>query len=150
MRFVRSDDPGLARFQDRINWLNRLMVDCDCNRQTLSAIEAAEVHAANLCGGQDRFAGDTDDVHAQGVEERIVADPVAKLFKARSEQRRERVNALRDAAQSFRPVINRVHAGHDRQQHLRGADVARGFLAADVLLAGLQRESIRGVAMHIF
>lgn len=37
---VRSDDPELARFQDRMNWLNRLMVQCDCNRPTLTAIEA--------------------------------------------------------------------------------------------------------------
>jgi len=39
LEHVRSDDPQLARFQDRINWLNHLLVDCDCNRQTLSAIE---------------------------------------------------------------------------------------------------------------
>lgn len=38
---VRSDDPGFARFQDRMNWLNRIMVQCDCNRSTLAAIEAA-------------------------------------------------------------------------------------------------------------
>jgi ubiquinone/menaquinone biosynthesis C-methylase UbiE len=37
---VRSDDPKLARFQDRINWLNRLVVHCDCNRPTLASIEA--------------------------------------------------------------------------------------------------------------
>jgi ubiquinone/menaquinone biosynthesis C-methylase UbiE len=37
---VRSDDPQLARFQDRMNWLNRLVVHCDCNRPTLSSIEA--------------------------------------------------------------------------------------------------------------
>jgi ubiquinone/menaquinone biosynthesis C-methylase UbiE len=37
---VRSDDdPKLARFQDRINWLNHFLVDCDCNRRTLTAIE---------------------------------------------------------------------------------------------------------------
>jgi ubiquinone/menaquinone biosynthesis C-methylase UbiE len=37
---VRSDDdPKLARLQDRINWLNHLLVFCDCNRQTLAAIE---------------------------------------------------------------------------------------------------------------
>jgi ubiquinone/menaquinone biosynthesis C-methylase UbiE len=36
---VRSDDPKLARFQDRINWLNHFLVCCDCNRQTLTAIE---------------------------------------------------------------------------------------------------------------
>ena len=38
---VRSDEPGLARFQDRINWLNRFIVGCECNRRTLAAIEAA-------------------------------------------------------------------------------------------------------------
>jgi prepilin-type processing-associated H-X9-DG protein len=37
---VRSDDPELARFQDRMNWLNRLVVQCDCNRPTLTTIEA--------------------------------------------------------------------------------------------------------------
>jgi ubiquinone/menaquinone biosynthesis C-methylase UbiE len=39
---VRSDDPGLARFQDRMNWLNRHLVGCECNRQTLASIEAAD------------------------------------------------------------------------------------------------------------
>jgi ubiquinone/menaquinone biosynthesis C-methylase UbiE len=36
---VRSDDPKLARFQDRMNGLNHFLVGCDCNRQTLAAIE---------------------------------------------------------------------------------------------------------------
>jgi ubiquinone/menaquinone biosynthesis C-methylase UbiE len=40
LEHVRSDDPALARFQDRMNWLNRLVVACDCNRPTLSTIEA--------------------------------------------------------------------------------------------------------------
>ena len=35
---LRSDDPGLARLQDRMNWLNRLVVCCDCNRRTLDSI----------------------------------------------------------------------------------------------------------------
>jgi ubiquinone/menaquinone biosynthesis C-methylase UbiE len=39
LEHVRSDDPGLARFQDRMNWLNRLVVQCDCNRPTLTTIE---------------------------------------------------------------------------------------------------------------
>jgi len=38
---VRSDDPGRARFQDRMNWLNRLVVCCDCNRPTLASIKEA-------------------------------------------------------------------------------------------------------------
>ena len=41
LEHVRADDPGLARFQDRMNWLNRFVVGCDCNRPTLATIEAA-------------------------------------------------------------------------------------------------------------
>jgi ubiquinone/menaquinone biosynthesis C-methylase UbiE len=41
LEHVRSDDPDLGRFQDRVNWLNRLVVGCDCNRRTLPAIENA-------------------------------------------------------------------------------------------------------------
>src|SRR2546423_3104498 len=45
---VRSGDPDLARFQDRMNWLNRLVVGCNCNRQTLGAIEAAGFTVSNV------------------------------------------------------------------------------------------------------
>ena len=45
-------------------------------------------------------------------------------------------------AQPVGPVVDGVHAGHHREQHLRGADVARGLLAADVLLARLQRQAV--------
>lgn len=38
---VRSGDPGTARLQDRMNWLNRLVVCCDCNRPTLDSIQEA-------------------------------------------------------------------------------------------------------------
>jgi ubiquinone/menaquinone biosynthesis C-methylase UbiE len=42
LEHVRSDDdPALARFQDRINRLSRFFAGCECNRQTLAAIEAA-------------------------------------------------------------------------------------------------------------
>ena len=45
---VRSDDPARARLQDRMNWLNRLVVMCDCNRPTLSTIERAGFTVATL------------------------------------------------------------------------------------------------------
>jgi ubiquinone/menaquinone biosynthesis C-methylase UbiE len=48
LEHVRSDDPGLARFQDRMNWLNRLVVGCDCNRPTLATIEAAGFDVSGL------------------------------------------------------------------------------------------------------
>ena len=38
---VRAEDPGTARLQDRMNWLNRLVVCCDCNRPTLDTIRKA-------------------------------------------------------------------------------------------------------------
>jgi ubiquinone/menaquinone biosynthesis C-methylase UbiE len=38
---VRSDDPKLARHQDRMNPINRFVVHCDCNRPTLTCIEEA-------------------------------------------------------------------------------------------------------------
>ena len=41
LEHVRSADPATARLQDRMNWLNRLMVCCDCNRPTLDAIRSS-------------------------------------------------------------------------------------------------------------
>lgn len=38
---LRSGDPATARLQDRMNWLNRLVVCCDCNRPTLDSIREA-------------------------------------------------------------------------------------------------------------
>jgi len=38
---VRSGDARLARQQDRMNWLNQLVVRCDCNRPTLTCIQEA-------------------------------------------------------------------------------------------------------------
>jgi ubiquinone/menaquinone biosynthesis C-methylase UbiE len=38
---LRSADPSTARLQDRMNWLNRLVVCCDCNRPTLDSIRSA-------------------------------------------------------------------------------------------------------------
>lgn len=37
---VRSDEPGLARWQDRLNGLNKFVACCDCNRRTLDSINA--------------------------------------------------------------------------------------------------------------
>jgi len=38
---VRAGDARTARLQDRLNWFNRLVVCCDCNRPTLDTIKAA-------------------------------------------------------------------------------------------------------------
>jgi ubiquinone/menaquinone biosynthesis C-methylase UbiE len=41
LEHVRSDDPKLARKQDRMNVVNRFVVCCDCNRSTLESIGQA-------------------------------------------------------------------------------------------------------------
>ena len=41
LEHVRSEDPATARLQDRLNWLNRLVVCCYCNRPMLRTIEQA-------------------------------------------------------------------------------------------------------------
>jgi ubiquinone/menaquinone biosynthesis C-methylase UbiE len=41
MEHVRSEEPKVARLQDRMNRINHLIVHCDCNRPTLDSIRAA-------------------------------------------------------------------------------------------------------------
>ncbi len=38
---LRAEDARTARLQDRMNWLNRIVVCCDCNRPTLDSIKAS-------------------------------------------------------------------------------------------------------------
>lgn len=45
---VRATDTKAARKQDRMNWLNRAVVCCDCNRPTLDTIEAAGFEVTEL------------------------------------------------------------------------------------------------------
>ncbi len=59
------------------------------------------------------------------------------------------MDPVRDRRQPLGAVVAGVHRGHDRQQHLRGADVAGRLVAADVLLAGLQRQSVGSGAVGV-
>jgi ubiquinone/menaquinone biosynthesis C-methylase UbiE len=45
---VRSDEPGLARWQDRLNGLSRFVACCDCNRRTLDSIKAEGFEVADV------------------------------------------------------------------------------------------------------
>ena len=48
LEHVRSDEPGLARTQDRMNGVNRFVAGCDCNRPTLATIQAAGFDVTEL------------------------------------------------------------------------------------------------------
>ena len=56
---------------------------------------------------------------------------------------REPMNAARNFREAFGSVIDGVHAGNHREQHLRCADVRRRLFPPDVLFARLQSQSIR-------
>jgi ubiquinone/menaquinone biosynthesis C-methylase UbiE len=57
LEHVRADDPSLARWQDRFNFFNRLIAQgCNCNRDTLRAIEAAGFTVTSLERGEMKKA----------------------------------------------------------------------------------------------
>ena len=45
---VRSDDPRVAKMQDRMNPVNRFTVCCDCNRPTLDTVRSAGFEVTEL------------------------------------------------------------------------------------------------------
>src|SRR4029079_19729846 len=59
------------------------------------------------------------------------------------------LNAICDRFESVRTVIDVVHAGHNGEENLGGADVGGGFFAADVLFAGLDGEAVGRVAVGV-
>jgi ubiquinone/menaquinone biosynthesis C-methylase UbiE len=48
LEHLRSDDPSVAKRQDRLNRLNRAVVFCDCNRPTVDTIKAAGFEVTSL------------------------------------------------------------------------------------------------------
>ncbi len=78
-----------------------------------------------------------------------MGDLVTHLLQAARQDSGVGGNALGNALEALRSVIDRVHAGNHGRQHLRGADVGGGLFAANVLFARLQRQPIAGVAVNI-
>ena len=83
------------------------------------------------------------------VEEVVGLDPDSSLSEGVRKHRRVAVDAGRDRPEPVGPVVDGVHGGDDGQQHLGGADVGGRLVATDVLLAGLQRESVGRAALGV-
>jgi ubiquinone/menaquinone biosynthesis C-methylase UbiE len=49
---VRAEEGPLGRWQDRLNWFNKLVVNCECNRQTLKGIRAAGFGIEDVLHGE--------------------------------------------------------------------------------------------------
>ena len=126
----------------------RRLVEGDAEHRVAPLGEAAQVHA-----GVDRALGDRGGcrpgLDRQGVERGLAAHVAAELAQSFGEQRGVRGDALGDPLQAGRAVVDRVHARDHRRQDLRRADVRRRPLAPDVLLARLQREPVRGLAVRV-
>ena len=112
----------------------------------LGVVDRAQVDARG--GGCGVHGGGVDVADMQRVEEAL-ADMRAGLAQRAGEDRGEAMHAAGDADEAVGAVVDGVHRRHHRQQHLRGADIGGGLLAADVLLAGLQREAIGGLAFGV-
>jgi hypothetical protein len=90
--------------------------------------------------GGDHLGGAAGHAGLHGVEEPVVDDVHSPGAQPAGQGLRAAVHAGGDRGQPLRAVVDGVGAGHDGEQHLRGADVAGRLLPADVLLAGLQRQ----------
>ena len=73
----------------------------------------------------------------------------SELAQARRELGSEGMDTFRDRTKTVRPMINRVHRRHDSEEDLRRANIARCFIATDVLLARLHCETISGATVGV-
>ena len=95
----------------------------------------------------DALSPDVGD--SECVEDRLGVDLRAEGGEALREETGEEFHALRNFPEALGSVVDGIHRGHDGEQHLRGADVGRGLVAADVLLARAERQPHGGVALGI-
>ena len=106
-----------------------------------------DLRLAGLGGDAPGAARDTD---LYRVEILPADDAETELLQAGGKYLGQAVHPFRDQAQFRRSVVDGVEARDDRGQHLRGADVAGGFVPAYVLFAGLQRHAQRAVAPVVY
>ena len=105
------------------------------------AADAAQVHAPVLGRGEDARLPNAH-AHGDGVEERLGLDLGAVGAQCRGQGGGHEMGALGDGPQPDWAMEHRIERGHHGQQRLGGADVRRGLLPSDVLLAGLQRQPV--------
>ena len=122
--------------------------DADFAGRLIVGAEPPQIDSPLQCALDDRVLpiADVDRDRIEIMRRQHV--PAAALQAAR--QRRGRVRDARgDLPQAAGAVIDAVHRRHDRQQHLRRTDVGGGLFAADVLLAGLQRQAVGAAAAAV-
>ena len=96
-----------------------------------------------------QLGGGRAGVERERVEGGVAAHGAAEPAQSLGEHRGVGSDALGDPLQPGGAVVDGVHAGDDRGQHLRRADVRGRALAPDVLLARLQREAVGRRALRV-
>src|SRR5437870_2728523 len=84
-----------------------------------------------------------------GVEEFFMKNLEAQAFQSCGQDLGQAMNPACDRLQTLRAVVDCIHACHDREENLCGADVGGGFLTADVLLASLERHPQGRAALRV-
>ena len=92
----------------------------------------------------DAFGADVGD--RERVEDGLGVHFGAEFHEAVGEEGGEEFDAARDFFQAVGAVVDGIHRRHDGEEDLGGADVGRGLVAADVLLARAEGEAHGGVA----
>ena len=104
------------------------------------------------CSQHALLRGTTAKLDTHGVKPRVCSAIVTKRAQCSSKRVGGAVHTIGDRLQAFGTMPCPVHAGDDCKKYLRGADVAGGALALDVLLARLDRHAesrcAGGVAAH--
>ncbi len=111
-------------------------------------VHTAEVHAMRNRSVEDAV-GVLAGRHEEGVEVSARRHAESETLEAVLQDAGEPVGPAGDRREPLGAVVDGVHGRDHREQHLRSADVRRGLLAADVLLARLQREPERRIAVRI-
>ena len=115
----------------------------------LTAGRAAEIDAALRRRPLDLVGPAGVNAHPEGVEKAPGRQREAAVSEAVRQMGGAAVDPRRDVPETRGAVVDGVHGGHHRQQHLRRADIAGGLLPADMLLAGLQGKAQRPLPVGI-
>ena len=84
--------------------------------------------------------------NGEGVEDGLGVHLGTEFHETFGEEGGEEFYAARDFLETLGAMVDGIHRCHDGEENLGGADVGRGFIAADVLLARAEGEAHGRVA----
>ena len=120
-------------------------IEADASGRT---VEFPQIHAS-VAGSDRQGRRLLIGLHGQRVEAPAVPQVEPQLLKAGGQRRCQAGDPVGDRGEPLRPVIDGVHRCHHGGQDLCGADVRSRLFTADVLLTGLERQSIGRLARSI-